>query len=83
MTKLTLSVQPDVLRTAKRLAKARKTSVSSMFSQFVKSAASADGTPHKIGPLTRKMTGVLKLPPGKDYKEFLTDALMEKYGLDK
>ncbi len=83
MVKLTLSMEPAVVREAKRLARERKTSVSVMVSHFVKSVAAANGRRDKIGPLTRKMTGVLKVPPGKDYKEFLTDALMEKYGLDK
>ena len=35
--------------------------------------------PAKIGPLTRKLMGVVKLPPGKTYQDVLTEALMEKY----
>ena len=43
MTKLTLSVEEDVAEQAKRLAKANKTSVSAMFSRFVRSAAGQHG----------------------------------------
>ena len=83
MTKVTLSMEKTILQEAKKLAKARKTSVSAMISHFVHFAANAEGLPSKIGPLTRKVTGIGKLPPDKDYKELLTDALMEKYGLDR
>jgi hypothetical protein len=83
MTKLTLSVEEDVVEKAKHIAAANKTSVSAMFSQFVHSMADSRGRGPKIGPLTRKLTGVAKLPPGKDYKEVLADALAEKYGVGK
>ena len=39
MAKLTLRVDEDVLRQARRLAKRRGTSVSAMFSQFVRALA--------------------------------------------
>jgi hypothetical protein len=83
MTKLTLSVEEDVVEKAKQIAEANKTSVSAMFSQFVQSLASNRPRKSEIGPLTRKLTGVAKLPAGKDYKDVLTDALIEKYGVGK
>jgi hypothetical protein len=79
MRKLTLSVDEDVVESAKRIAEANKTSVSAMFSQFVRSMATRKDRRAKVGPLTRKLSGVLKLPPGKDYRELVTDALEEKY----
>jgi hypothetical protein len=81
MTKLTLSVEEDVVEQAKRLAEASKTSVSAMFTQFVRSAAVQPGRHIKIGPLTRQLSGIIELPPDKDYKELLTDALEDKYGI--
>ena len=83
MTKLTLSVEEDVVEKAKQIAEANQTSVSAMFSQFVESIAGGRARRPKIGPLTRKATGIAKLPPGKDYKEVLADALMEKYKVGK
>ena len=82
MTKLTLSVEEATVARAKEIAHANGTSVSAMFSQFVKSMDSPLPQDFKIGPITRKLTGIAKLPPGKDYKEVLSDALAEKYGVD-
>ncbi|MCP4378973.1 MAG: CopG family transcriptional regulator [bacterium] len=82
MTKLTLSVDEATIESAKKLARDNGTSVSDMFRRFVQSMARGPKD-FKIGPLTRKLTGIAKLPPGKDYKEALTDALFEKYGIDE
>jgi hypothetical protein len=82
MAKLTLSVDKDVVTEAKRYAKANNTSVSALFTNFVLSL-NAPRRRMKIGPLTRKLTGIMKLPPGKDFREVLTDALMEKYEITK
>lgn len=81
MTKLTLSVDEAVVKQAKEIAQANGTSVSAMFSQFVRSVAAPRRRPTKIGPLTRKASGIVKLPPDKDYKELLVEALMDKYGI--
>jgi hypothetical protein len=70
-----------VVRKAKRLAKARKTSVSAIMSQFVNSVTSKDSPEERLSPIVREITGIGKIPPDKDYKELLTDALMEKYGI--
>ena len=34
-----------------------------------------------IGPLTRSVTGILKVPDNWDYKKEMEDILEEKYGL--
>ena len=81
MTKLTLSIDEAVVEKAKRIAEANRTSVSAMFSQFVQSAGAQHKRQTKIGPLTRKLSGIVKLPAGKDYKEALTEALMAKHGI--
>ena len=79
MTKLTLSIDEIVVEQAKQIADANNTSVSAMFSQFVQSMASRRSRPKKIGPLTRKLSGIVKLPASKGYKELLTEALVDKY----
>jgi len=35
----------------------------------------------KIGPLTKSLSGIVKLPNDFDEKEFMTQVFMEKYGL--
>jgi len=82
MTKLTLSVDETTIERAKEIAKANGTSVSAMFSRFVQSMDADRPKYFRIGPITRKAAGIAKLPPDKDYKEFLSDALAEKYGID-
>jgi len=83
MTKLTLNVETTVVQKAKQLAKAHNTSVSAMFSQFVESLAGPPAKPGKIGPLTRKLSGVVKLPRGKGYWDLRTEALADKYRVGK
>jgi hypothetical protein len=79
MTKLTLSVEEEIVEQAKRLAEANRTSVSAMFSRFIQSMANPRADQIKIGPVTRKLSGILQLPPEKDYKELLAEALEDKY----
>lgn len=83
MTKLTLSVDEAVLEKAKKIAHANNTSVSAMFSQFVQSMAAHAASQGKVGPLTRKVSGIVKLPRGKDYKGLVADALADRYGVIK
>ena len=81
MTKLTLSVDEAVVEHAKRIAERNGTSVSAMFTQFVRSMAEPPSDRDKIGPLTRKATGLAQFPDGKSDRELLEDALAEKHGL--
>jgi hypothetical protein len=81
VTKLTLSIDEAIVDKAKQLAEANHTSVSAMFSQFVQAMDAREAQPAKIGPLTRKLSGIASLPPGKDYKQVLSDALADKYGV--
>ena len=81
IAKLTLSVDEAVVEKAKQLAEANHTSVSAMFSRFVLALSAPQSGRPKIGPLTRTLTGILDLPPGKDYKELPAEALAEEHGV--
>lgn len=80
-TKLTLSVERDLVERGKKLAIQQGTSLSSMFSRFLFAVLSDRSRKFRIGPLTRKAAGLGKLPPGKTDRELLEEALGEKYGL--
>ena len=80
MTKLTLSADPAIVTMAKRLAEEQGTSVSAMFERFVTLAA-AQRQPEQLGPITRKASGVMKLPAGRDPRELLEEALLERHDL--
>lgn len=83
MAKLTLSADEEVITLAKRIAAENHTTVSAMFARLVRAMA-AGGRNGKgkpvVAPITLQMTGLIKLPKGKTYRQVLEDALCEKYG---
>ena len=82
--KLTLSAEQSVVRIAKRLARERGMSVSELFSTSVRSLAKIYAErPKEMGPITRQLLGIAKLPKGKTARQTLDEALCEKYGLKK
>jgi hypothetical protein len=83
--KLTLSADDDVVRKAKHLARRNKTSVSAMFSRFVRSLSEPRQSGDDIPPdsIAARVTGIMSLPKGKTPRDVLTEALMEKYGVKK
>lgn len=80
MAKLTLNADQDVIEKAKRLAAERNTSVSAMFSRFIRALANGAGKQKAIGKLTRQASGVIDLK-GRNYKDVLADSLTDKYEL--
>ena len=81
MHKLTLSVEKEVALQAKQLASSTGTSVSAMFSRWIKTLISQiEVNPH-LGRLTRQATGVIKMTGEDVDKDILVDALQDKYGL--
>jgi hypothetical protein len=86
MPKLTLSADKAVIERAKRLAEERGTSVSAMFSQFIKGMSGSESSRRDqagrrpIGPITRKARGLVKLPSDKTDRQLIESALRERYG---
>jgi hypothetical protein len=83
--KLTLSADEKVVREARRLARKNRTSISAMFSRLVLAVSKREEvkSDEELGPLTSKALGLAKLPPGKSDREFLEEALLEKYGFKR
>ena len=82
LTKLTLSAERQTILKAKRVAKARNTSVSALFVNFVQELeepVSVRDMP--LGPITLKALGIARLPKGMTAEKALEDELMKKYGL--
>jgi hypothetical protein len=82
-TKLTLNIDQSVIENAKKYAKYQKRSVSKLVEEYL-SSISSSSTNEKIeynslGPITKELVGIIKVQGKMDYKELLTDALMEKY----
>jgi hypothetical protein len=81
MAKLTLSADPQVIRQARRLARKNHTSISAMFSRYVRAMTVWDDPkPLSLGPVGRQLKGIVKLPEGKTYRQLIEEALEEKYG---
>ena len=80
-TKLTLSIEREVVDAAKAYAKDRKKSLSNIVEEYLKALATRKSTNKKdeLTKIVRELKGSLKLPKGKIYKELLQDALVEKY----
>lgn len=82
MTKLTLSVDKDVIAMAKQLAQERGTSVSAMFSEMILSTTKhSERDSPRIGPLTSRATGLVSLPEDKTDRELIEEALAERHKL--
>jgi hypothetical protein len=81
-TKLTLSIDQNVIESAKKYAKNQKRSVSKLVEEYLSSISlSADKKIeyNTLGPITKELVGIIKINKHTDYKEILTDALMDKY----
>ena len=86
VSKLTLTASPEIIEMAAEQAKREGTSISAMFANFIlaKSQLQTQRRRHrKIGPLTKALTGVIKLPDDFDEKDFISDVFIQKYGLGK
>ncbi len=79
MSKLTLNAAPEVIDLAKKIAALNGTSVSDLFSQLIRSL-DASGKPSKLAPLTRRASGIVRLPRGKSDRKLIEQALAERYG---
>lgn len=81
-SKLTLTVDQDVIESAKEYAKKNNRSLSNVIEEYLKSLSEVTnlrGQP-KLSKLVRELKGSVKDPdPTKSYKELLTDGLIEKH----
>jgi len=78
-TKLTLSVDREIIDEAKEAALEWHTSVSALFSRVLRAMTSTRVADLSASPVTRRASGLVKLPENVSDGELLTDALMAKY----
>ena len=85
MKKLTLSADEKVIAQAKRLAARQGASVSAMFARFVMSISRQEHAPLEVpkDSIAARVTGIARLPKGKNERDVTTEALMEKYGIKR
>ncbi len=79
--KLTLRPTKHIVALAHKLAKDDHTSITQMFSAFILARSQKSERHSSLAPLTRSVTGILKLPNDWNYKQEIADILEDKYGL--
>jgi hypothetical protein len=80
-TKLTLNIDRDVVENAKIYAKDTKRSISKLVEEYLSSISKKNvkNNDRPLGPITKELVGIIKIDKNIDYKELLSEALMEKY----
>jgi hypothetical protein len=53
-----------------------------MFARIIQGMTAHKKSRIPITPTVRRLSGIIKLPEGKTDREIITEALLEKYGLD-
>lgn len=80
-TKLTLSIEKEVIEQAKMYAKKQGRSLSNLVSQFLMSLNDTTKKEDEIeiSPEIKSLQGLVKLPKDFDYKKDRADYLLKKY----
>ena len=79
-TKLTLTLDQEVIEKAKKYAKGKGRSLSKIVENYLRALSSDTIDPEaETSPIVRSLRGSLKAPKDLDYKEELRKALEEKY----
>lgn len=79
-TKLTLTIDKDVIEKAKRYARKRERSLSAMVENYLKSLVDTEKDSNsELSPIVKSLKGSFNLPENFDYKKELADRLSEKY----
>jgi len=79
-TKLTLTIEQSVIEKAKRYAKDKERSLSSLIENYLK-ALTKENNPNEIEltPIVKSLKGSFTAPKDLDYKKELSNRLSEKY----
>ncbi|REL38502.1 hypothetical protein DYD21_00715 [Rhodohalobacter sp. SW132] len=82
--KLTLTIDKEVKKQARELAKKQGVSISGMVETYLKtlSKKSEDWKPKK-GSVVAKLSGSIPVKDNRDYDEILEEALLEKHKYEK
>ena len=78
-TKLTLTLDRDIIEKAKRYAKAKERSLSQLIENYLKVILEDNPEQIELSSSVKKLKGAIKLPDDFDYKKELSDILYEKH----
>lgn len=82
-TKLTLTLEKEVIETAKEYAKEKGQSLSEMVENYFKliTVDKRNIKTKQLSPKVQKLRGIIKTDKNIDYKQILTEELAKKYGV--
>jgi hypothetical protein len=80
-TKLTLTIQQEIIHKAKEYAKEKNRSLSDIIENYLKILTKEEKNPElkKLNPVVKSLKGSFKMPENMDYKEELRKRREEKY----
>ncbi len=79
-TKLTLTIDENVIEKAKKYAKGKKNSLSNIIENYLKTLVNEDKKEtSELSPIVKSLRGSFKADKDFDYKKELTKRLSDKY----
>lgn len=78
-TKLTLTIEEQVIKSAKKYAQKRGRSLSKLVENYLKSISSKETDKKELSPKVARLMGIINLPDDYDYKKDLENLLSSKY----
>ena len=79
-TKLTLTIEQEVIKTAKSYAQEKGRSLSELIENYLKTLVSNDKNIDDLSPRVKRLVGSVKLPIDFDYKKTLEQEISKKHG---
>lgn len=80
-TKLTLTIEQEIIERAKNYAKEKNRSLSDIIENYLKMLTTSERKQkiEKLNPIVKSLKGSFKMPKNMDYKKELQNRLQEKY----
>ena len=78
-TKLTLSIEKEVVERAKKFAKESDQTISEMVEGFLRAISRNQSQPAELSDRLRSLAGKFRLPEGKEDRDVLVEELTKKY----
>ena len=80
-TKLTLTIEQEIIERAKNYAKAKNRSLSDIIENYLKMLTESERKQkvENLNPIVKSLKGSFKMPKNMDYKKELTNRLEKKY----
>jgi hypothetical protein len=79
-TKLTLTIEEEVIKTAKKYAQKKGRSLSGLVENYLKALASEDQPGAETSARVRRLRGSIRLPLDFDYESAVAEGIAAKHG---